>query len=306
MQQRSNERNRIARSWYAVALVLAAVCPGVATAADTPVREHGFVGYVQPDSLPAERFDRWPGVWIKRLSEDPVTGRLAVQAYFPAGWWRASGGPVPQSVEIVMLEGTLNFGAERLGPYDFAFTPPGVSPPVLASASTRGARALLFFDPPAPDAAAVARQRERGTYVTRFDTSRWQPASLAKSAGAAADLKVMHLKKDPFTTARTWYVKLEGGMTVPWEVHSMVEEGVLMQGEYALAECLPDRTVIGTYRSEGYFWRPGGIPHSGPESGPKPGSAAAIWLQRSPVALDVVFYNGCRDGRATQPVLPTR
>lgn len=85
----------------------------------------------------------------------------------------------------------------------------------------------------------------------------------------------------------------------------MVEEGVLMEGRYALAECLPGRTVIRDYTDEGYFWRPGGQPHSGPESGPPAGAPAAIWLQRSPIALDVVFYQGCTGGKAQAPVPAT-
>lgn len=267
---------------------------------DGPVHESGITAFVDPATIGWRPLGRWPGVEARVLSEDAATGRLAVQARFPAGWRGAALPASPGSLEIVMIEGALGFGTERLGKYDFAFVPPGVAPPPLASAD--GARAYLFFDPPAPDAAAVERQRDRGAYVSRFDPARWQPASLARSAGATADLKVMHLKKDPFTSARTWYVRLEGGMKVPWEVHSMVEEGVLMEGRYRLAECLPGRTVIGEYGAEGYFWRPGGVPHSGPESGPPAGGATAIWLQRSPVALDVVFYGGCVGGAPSAPV----
>jgi quercetin dioxygenase-like cupin family protein len=258
-----------------------------------------LVAYLPQQSLPEQAFDRWPGVQVRRLSGDAVSGRLAVHARFPAGWRLALAAPPAQSVEIVVLEGELQFGADALGRYDFAFVPPASPPPAIGSA--RGAQALLFFDPPSPDAAAVARQRERGAYVTHFDASRWQPASLAKSAGATADLRVMHLKKDPFTTARTWYVKLGGGMTTPWEVHSMVEEGYVMEGDYTLAECLPGGTVVGDYAQGGYFWRPGGIPHSGPESGTR---AGVIWLQRSPVALDVAFFGGCDAGQASAPVAP--
>lgn len=269
---------------------------------DGPVREGGMVAFVDPAALTWQPSGRWPGVEVRVLSEDPLSGRSAVQARFPAGWHSGPLPAPPQSLEIVMIEGDLGFGAEKLGRYDFAFVPPGVAPPALAS--TGGARAYLFFDPPAPDGAAVQRQRGRGAYVSRFDPARWQPASVAKSAGATADLKVMHLKKDPFTSARTWYVRLEGGMKVPWEVHSMVEEGVLMEGRYRLAECLPGRTVIGEYGAEGYFWRPGGVAHSGPESGPPAGGATAIWLQRSPIALDVVFYGGCAGGEPRSPVVP--
>ena len=268
----------------------------------TAVREAGpdgqiFVGYLATQSLDYQPWARWPGVRAKLLSEDPRSGRLTVQAEFPAGWSLRQPPIADPSIEIVMLDGELEFGTESLRKYDFAFVPPGQRTPALGSRG--GAHALVFFDPPAADAAAVARQRERGHYVTRFDPDRWQPASLAKSAGATADLRVMHLKKDPFTTARTWYVKLGAGMTVPWEVHSMVEEGYVMEGDYRLAECLPTRTVIGDYRQGGYFWRPGGIPHSGPESGPEHG---VIWLQRSPVALDVVFYQQCGGGQASGPV----
>ncbi len=292
------------RSIASMILTAATLVPlQAAERVDGPVRENGFVGYVQPQAVAEAPFGRWPGVLVKRLSEDPATGRLAVQARFPAGWRGDIPATGPQSVEIVMVEGSLEFGAERLGRYDFAFVPPGMAPPALASPG--GARALLFFDPPAPDAAAVGRQRERGAYVSRFDPARWQPASVARSAGATADLRVMHLKKDPFTSARTWYVRLEGGMTLPWEVHSMVEEGVLMEGRYALAECLPGRTVLGEYADEGYFWRPGGQPHGGAESGPPAGAPAAMWLQRSPIALDVVFYQGCSGGAAQGPLQPS-
>ena len=269
--------------------------------ADGPLRDArtGFVGYVASESVPLAPFERWPGTRAGMLSADPTTGRLAVRLQIPPRWRSGRLSPSPQSIELIVLEGSLRFGQDDLVRWDFAFVPPAAKPPRLSSAT--GATLLVFFDPAASDAAAVARQRERGSYVTRFDPSRWQPAALARAAGATADLRVMHLKKDPFTTARTWYVKLSGGMQVPWEVHSMTEEGVLMEGRYRLAECLPDRTVTGEYATGGYFWRPGGIPHSGPDSGPVSDS---VWLQRSPVALDVVFYGRCEDGAAAAPVTP--
>jgi hypothetical protein len=277
---------------------------GAAERVAGPLREAGpgdaaFVGYVDSATLPVRPFDRWPGVSARVLGEDVGSGRLAVRADFPPGWRLEDPPRVPQSLEIVLLEGSLGFGAERLGRHDFAFVPPGSPAPPLSSPS--GAGALLFFDPPAPDAAAVARQRARGAYVSRFDPQRWQPASLARAAGATLDLRVMHLKKDPFTSARTWYVRLGRGMRMPWEVHSMVEEGYVMEGGYTLAECLPTRTVIGRYGQGGYFWRPGGIPHGGPESGP---DGAVMWLQRSPVALDVALFRQCADGRAGSPLQP--
>jgi hypothetical protein len=286
-----------------LAFTTAVAAPAVAAErVEGPLREAGpdgtaFVGYVDSSTLPSRSFERWPGVSARTLGEDTATGRLALRAELPPGWRLDRPPVVAQSLEMVVLDGGLRFGEEVLARRDFAFVPPAAQAPALASPD--GASVLLFFDPPSPDAAAVARQRQRGPYVTRFDAARWQPASLARSAGATIDLRVMHLKKDPFTTARTWYVRLGPGMRMPWEVHSMVEEGYVMEGGYTLAECLPTRTVIGSYRKDGYFWRPGGIPHSGPESGP---DGAVIWLQRSPVALDVKLYQQCVDGRAGMPV----
>lgn len=263
-----------------------------------PVREGGFVGFVQQQALPYATFDRWPGLRARVLSEDTATGRLAIYAEFPANWHGKALPALAQSVDIVIVDGALQFDSQTLAPMDFAFVPPGSTPPVIASAGT--SHALLFFDPPAPDADAVRRQRERGPYVTHFDEARWQGASLARQGGPLADLRIFHLKKDPFTSARTWYVKLDGGRGVPWEVHSMVEEGYVMRGDYRLAECLPTRTVIGDYAAGGYFWRPGGIAHSGPESGTQHG---IVWLQRTQVALDVTLYQQCQDGKALEPLV---
>ena len=263
-----------------------------------PLYEGGMVGYLQQQSLAYRPLKRWPGVRAKILSEDAASGRLAVYAEFHRGWTGKSLPVVAQSIDIVMLDGSLDFGAETLGPRDFAFVPPGATPPPLDARATT--HALVFFDPPAPDAAAVVKEREHGAYVTRFDPAHWEPAALAKNAGAKADLRIMPLKTDRYTTARTWYVTLSGGMTMPWEVHSMTEEGYLLEGGYALAECLPGRTVLGDYEPGGYFWRPGRIPHSGPDSGPR---GEVIWLQRSPVALDVVFYQDCHAGKAEGPLL---
>jgi hypothetical protein len=263
-----------------------------------PLHEGGMVGYLREQSLRFHPFERWPGVWAKILSEDSVSGRVAVYAEFRHGWVDKSLPAAAQSIDIVILDGSFEFGDEKLAPRDFAFVPPGTRPPPLAARATT--HALLFFDPPAADAAAAAKQREHGAYIARFDPSRWEPAALAKSAGSKSDLRIMNLKNDPYTTARTWYVTLSGGMTTPWEVHSMTEEGYLIQGGYTLAECLPGRTVVGDYEPGGYFWRPGGIPHSGPDSGPR---GDVIWLQRSPIALDVVFYQDCRGGKAEGPLV---
>lgn len=279
-----------------LALGAFAPLPGAAEErVEGPLREGAFTGYLDSAAQPPGPLTGWPGVLARVLSEDSATGRRAVRVSFPPG--RTQPAAARQSVDLVLLEGRLALGEVELGPWDFAFLPPGWLPPEFSS--TDGANALLFFDPPSPDPDRVARQRERGLRVTRYDAAGWEPAALARAAGATARLEVFHLKRDPDTTARTWYVRLSGDMTVPWEVHSMPEEGFVMSGGYVLAECLPGRTAIGEYRKGGYFWRPGGQPHSGPDSGPV---GDVVWLQRTPVALDVVFYHDCEAGRPVAPV----
>jgi len=78
---------------------------------------------------------------------------------------------------------------------------------------------------------------------------------------------------------------------VPWESHSVVEEGYLLEGDYRLSECLPEGRKDGDYLPGGYFRRPADWIHSGPDSGTDGG---AIWLMRSPGALDATFHDACR------------
>jgi hypothetical protein len=253
-----------------------------------PVLEAGFVGYLQADAMPAEPSPVFPGALASTLSADPATGRAAYRVQFPAGFRFDREDRALQSLEVFVISGELSFGLDRLRRYDFGFVPPDVQWPRLAS--SQGAEALVFLDPPAADPKAVWQQGAQGSYVTHFDEALWKEATVARDAGHALDLKVQDLKKDPFTTARTWLVRGGASLKVPWERHSVVEEGYLLEGDYRLPECLPGRTVIGDYSPGGYFRRPPNIVHSGPESGTK---TVAVWLMRSPAALDVIFAEPC-------------
>jgi quercetin dioxygenase-like cupin family protein len=175
--------------------------------------------------------------------------------------------------------------------------PPDVAAPALASDS--GARVLVFHAPSTPDADALAKQRAQGAYVTRDRDARWSPGTVSQAAGVNVPLEIKHLRKDPYTNARTWLVRIAPGTTVPWERHSVAEEGFLLEGDYRLAECLRAGSVAGDYTPGGYFHRPGGILHSGPESRTRNG---AVWLMRSPGTLDVQFYTECRGGRGEGPI----
>ena len=118
-------------------------------------------------------------------------------------------------------------------------------------------------------------------------------------AGVDLKLEIQHLKKDPFSGARTWLVRLAPPVTMPFEVHSVAEEAYVLAGRYSQPECLPDGLRTGIYEANSYFYRPGGIPHSGPGAGP---IEPTTFLMRSPGTLDVTFYSACTNAVASQRV----
>lgn len=252
-----------------------------------PIDASGFIGYVHVSRVPWQAFALLPGTRARTLSADRDTVRAAYFVALPAGYSRSAAAiAVDASVDLIVVSGALDFGGQRLGPNDFAFVPTATAVPAMRTAA--GAELLLFADPPPVGSAAVKLQQASGVTITRFDARAWREASIARAAGLELALEVQTLKQDPATTARTWYVRQAAGGIVPWERHSVVEEGFLIAGEYRLAERLPGRTLIGDYRPGGYFRRPPGIVHSGPRSGTRTG---ATWLLRTPAALDVAFMS---------------
>jgi quercetin dioxygenase-like cupin family protein len=262
-----------------------------------PVVVYDFVAFVQEQAVPWSAADAFEGVRARVLSADATLGRYAAVLDVPAGYRRDAGASLPTSTELYVLEGRLRFGDETLGARDYAFVPPGVAFPALASEA--GARVLAFHSPSTPDEETLAKQQAQGAYVTRDRDARWSPGTVSQAAGVDVPLEVKFLRKDPDTNARTWLVRIAPGTKVPWERHSTIEEGFLLEGDYRLAECLPTGSVTGDYTPGGYFHRPGGILHSGPESGTRGG---AVWLMRSPGRLDVQFYTECREGRGEGPI----
>jgi len=257
--------------------------------ASGPIREPGFDGFIDSSTLAEVSAAALPGAFVRVLSAEPGSGRSAHLARFPSGYRLDPATTMDAlSMELIVLSGRLAFGSETLHEHDFAFLPSGLAMPVLAS--ERGATALVFFDPVSGDGEAIARQRARGVYVTRYDPAKWRPGIVARDAGQALKLEVQDLKRDPDTTARTWLVRAGPNLSVPWERHSVVEEGYLIAGDYRIAECLASGHVVGNYAKGGYFRRAQGILHSGPESGTKQG---VVWLLRSPAALDVRFEDVC-------------
>ena len=157
----------------------------------------------------------------------------------------------------------------------------------------------MFFDPAPRDPVVAEKLRTIGRYVTRYGESRWNPGTLSQSSGFDLKLEIQHLKKDPLSGARTWMVRLEPLINMPFEVHSVPEEAYLIEGKYAQPECMPDGLRLGVYEAGDYFYRPGGIAHSGPGSGP---IETTTWVMRTPADLDVTFFEKCENGVMSERV----
>ncbi len=271
---------------------LAGLSATAARAADEPAF------FVRPQTLFSQAIAELGGAPAKVLSRNEATGRLALEVSVPAGF--RDRGPVDsdgRSVEIVVLEGSVQFGGEVLSARDFGYSPAGLPRPHLGSID--GARLLVFFDPAPRDPVVAEKLRTIGRYVTRYGESRWNPGTLSQSSGFDLKLEIQHLKKDPLSGARTWMVRLEPPIDMPFEVHSVPEEAYLIEGKYAQPECMPDGLRTGVYEAGDYFYRPAGIAHSGPGSGP---IETTTWVMRTPADLDVTFYRKCENGVMTQRV----
>jgi hypothetical protein len=189
------------------------------------------------------------------------------------------------TIELFVLEGQLFWDGTILGANDYAYLPSDVAAPKLRS-DYSGAVVLLFLDPP----------RETDGSRSRFMKTKelaWRRGVVSqKDTGIALKLEVMDLRWVAETGQRTWLLRAGSDLKVPWEVHDGVEEGFLLQGDYRIGECLPgdNKPLTGDYTPGGYFYRPGGLIHSGPESGSQMG---AVWLLRTPTRLTVDFVDGC-------------
>ncbi len=219
----------------------------------------------------------WPASAVAVLRRDARTGE-AYRLGFAAAE-RLKIAPARVETEIYVERGELATANGKLGAGDYLRLAPGADAGI--SGVAEGTRLLLFREPGGATggpAITVVRGSERP----------WHEGQVAKGAG----LRIKHLRGDTASGPRTFLVHIAPGLGVPWEIHSTAEEGYLLDGEYRLAECLPTGRRDFNYDSGGYFYRPAGLVHSGPDS-TATSAAGATWLIRTPRVLDATFYPKC-------------
>lgn len=190
---------------------------------------------------------------------------------------------VGKDYQMYVIAGELRVAGHTLNPGDFIRMPKGS---IMGDVSaTPGTTYLLFGDP-----ADSLENYNLVPLVVRGNEVEWRVGTVAAEGGAEAPLMIKPLWTDPKTGARAHLVKIAPGVSVPWEIHPSAEEGYLLEGDYKLAECLPSGRRDYTYDEGGYFYRPGGVMHSGPDSMT---STGATWLIRTPAELTALFYPSC-------------
>lgn len=243
-----------------------------------------LVLWQQTEASPWGRVDLLGNLPV-RLLNDAADGRQVAVADLPAGWQHELPGSRGRTLEAVVLSGELRWQDTVLGEFDYGYLPAQASPPRWR-VGDEPARVLLFLDPPRPTDGDQAR-------LIDADALPWRPGVVAKQdTGTALALEVKDLLWVESTGQRTWLLRLGDNFDIGWEVHEDVEEGFLLAGDYRIGECLADGPVVGDYPPGGYFYRPGGIGHSGPDSGTRSG---AFWLLRTPTTLTVKFVDSCAD-----------
>lgn len=258
-------------------------------------RDRGqYVGFINERDLawrPFEAAGLPPGVEAKLLSRDAASGAVSLMARLPAGWRNAAGHHA-SDMEIFVLEGAVKIGDRRFTERCFTYVPAGVSyGPVAVEMETI---ALWFFDGDASftasrvskPGAAVNQQVE---YKNYFDVP-WEAAvEIGFSKQPGIFMKI--LKRLPNDGPMTWVAgSFAGRPPRKYEVHPSVEEAWLLEGEFNLAECLPEGLKIWHMTGGSYFYRPPNIRHIGPNSGSR---SYAIWLFRTPAKLASEYFDDC-------------
>ena len=233
-----------------------------------------YPAFIVVDELPDSFAAGLPGVRAKQLAGDPRTQRSSSRIIIPPDWQFSTGASPGQSVEIFVLGGAIELGEFSLTEGGYAYIPAGSMG--LQMRSTNGAFLLYFVD----DANEMAVIQT--PLITNSNLIEWQPG--------ATGFATRELRADPGSGARTWLLRLEPDAAKAWQHSSQIVEGYLLSGSTVESECVGGDVVSYEYLPGGYFHRPPGAVHGGPESRTV---AGAVWFLRVLDGEQIETFDGC-------------
>jgi hypothetical protein len=254
-----------------------------------------YVGFFNERDLAWRPFEAEgvpPGIQIKLLSRDPKSGAVSLLARFPAGWRNAAAGYHASDMEMFMLKGAIRIGDRRFTDRCFTYVPAGVSyGPVAAEQETS---ALWFFDgDPSFKASTASRPDAAINQRVEFKSYYQEPWEAAVEIGFSKQPGIFMkiLKRLPNGGPMTWISgSFAGRPPRKYEVHPSAEEAWLLEGEFNLAECLPEGLRVWHMTEGSYFYRPPNVRHIGPNSGSR---SYALWFFRTPARLVSEYFDDC-------------
>jgi quercetin dioxygenase-like cupin family protein len=238
-----------------------------------------YPAFIVVDELPNGFVAGLPGVRAKQLTGDARTRRSGARIQIPPDWEFSSGASPGLSVEIFVLNGELAVGEYALTTGGYAYIPPGSSGLPLRSDS--GATILYFLDT-ANEAAVIQTPLITNASFIEWETSIIDPGSVGLSE------KV--LRADPGSGARTWLQKVDPGAVQDWQYSSQTLEGYLLSGSVMDSECVGGEVATWEYFPGGYFYRPPGAVHGGPEA---TALVESVWIMRVPANEKIEIVSGC-------------
>ena len=238
-----------------------------------------YPAFVDTQALPDVFVAGLPGSRARQLAGDPRGGRAGYRLLLPPDWAFGTGASPDRSVELFVLRGRIALGELSLDAGGYAYLPPGFTGMNLESDS--GAELLYFIDDADPRAVI------RTPLISSVAAGRWLPAS---DDPEDFGLSVLELRRDPGSGVRTWLLKQEPVAAWRWQKESQPTEGYLLSGDLRHSECVDGQPATGDYAAGGYFMRPAGAVHGGPQSR---SAIESIWYLRSPGEGERAIVGAC-------------
>jgi len=267
---------KLAQVLASITLVTLAIVLSACSSGPPPVP---YPAFIQTDELPDVYIASLPGVDAKQLIGDPRTRRSSNRLVLPAEWQFSTGASPGKSVEIFVLAGAIKVGDIDLDQGGYAYLPSGSLG--MSMSTSDGAMVLYFLDDSDPSSVIQT------PFILDSDMLDWRAAS---DEVEEFGLSFKELRADPGSGAVTRLLKIEPGATLPWQKNTVAEEGYLLSGSFQGSECVNGEVATSGYTSGGYYKRPPGAVHGGPDAGSQ---QPAVWFLRTLSAGAAQTVDGC-------------